>query len=85
MQIEENKKELIFFKEIEPGKLMQELHDSIPELRPRPLSNDIYEIKLRIFTIGNKLILWVPENMDVQLINQIVTNHQLTIKKRSEE
>lgn len=77
MQIEEGKKELVYYKEVDAGRLMQELYNAIPELKPEilDLSKRQFKINLRVFTNGNKLMLWVIEEIDKELVNQVVENH----------
>lgn len=83
MQIESGKKELVYFKEVNTMKLMEELYTAIPELKPVLLDND-YKINLRVFTNGDKLILWVPTDIVEENINAIINNH-IAIEKIVEE
>lgn len=84
MQIEDGKKELVYFKEVDTGRLMQELYEAIPELKPVILGNNKFKINLRVFTNSNKLMLWVLDNIDEELINRVVENHVLVIEEEGE-
>lgn len=85
MQIKEGKKELIYYKEVDTGRLMQELYDAISELKPIINNDGSFEINLRVFTNGNKLILWVLDSVYEELVRQVVENHVLVIEKAGEE
>lgn len=86
MQIEEGKKELIYYKEVDTGRLIQELYDAIPELKPEilDLDNRKFKINLRVFTNGNKLMLWVLENIDEESVNHVIENHIYVVEKVGE-
>lgn len=76
--IEIGKKELTYIKEVDAGRLMNELYDAVPELKP-VFNDNGFEINLRVFTNGSKLILWVPEGFNEELINAVVEVHQLAV------
>lgn len=85
MQIEDDKKELVYYKEVNTGRLMYELYEAIPTLKPIILNNWEYQINLRIFINRNKLMLWIPKEIQEELVNQIVENHKFIIEKEGGE
>lgn len=77
--IEIGKKELIYIKEVDTGRLMNELYEAVPELRPDIHENESFDVNLRVFTNENKLMLWVPEGLSEEPINAVVEAHQLVL------
>ncbi|WFF71803.1 hypothetical protein [Proteiniclasticum sp. QWL-01] len=73
--IEEGKKELVYTKEVSPGKLYEEIYASAPELAPELDSAGEVVVYVRIFTNGDTLKLWVPEEYDEAFFNRIVEKH----------
>lgn len=75
--IEAGKKELVYFKEVSPGKLYEEIYATAPELAPELDPAGKIVVFVRIFTNGDTLKLWVPEEYDTALFNRIIENHQI--------
>lgn len=77
MNIEDRKdrKELKYIKVIDGVKLMQELYDTIPELKP-VVEEGKLTVNLRLFTSGHEITLWVPKGADENLIHNIVLEHK---------
>lgn len=75
--IEEGKKELVYIKEVSPGKLYEEIYATLPELAPELDAAGEVVVYVRIFTNGDTLKLWVPEEYDTALFDTIVDNHQI--------
>ena len=75
--IEVGKKELVYTKEVSPGKLYEEIYETLPELAPELGAAGEVVVYVRIFTNGDTLTLWVPEGYDAALFNTIVENHQI--------
>jgi hypothetical protein len=83
--IEDSKKELIYYKEVDSGRLMQELYDVIPALKPIILNDCEFKVNLRVFTNGNKLTLWVLNETPEEMVSKIVNNHTSIIEKAGDE
>lgn len=75
--IEQGKKELLYTKEVSPGKLYEEIYASAPELAPELDAAGEIIVFVRIFTNGDTLKLWVPVEYDAALFDSIVANHQI--------
>lgn len=73
--IEQGKKELVYTKEVSPGKLYEEIYATAPELAPELDAAGEIVVFVRIFTNGDTLTLWVPEEYDAALFDSIVENH----------
>lgn len=80
--IEEGKKELVYTKEVSPGKLYEEIYASAPELAPELDAAGEIVVFVRIFTNGETLILWVPEDYDAALFDSIVESHLIEAETR---
>lgn len=78
--IEQGKKELVYKKEVSPGKLYEEIYEVAPELAPELDAAGEIVVYVRIFTNGDTLILWVPEELDAAIIDDIVENHVIPIE-----
>ena len=83
--IEQGKKELVYTKEVSPGKLYEEIYASAPELAPEMDAAGEIVVFVRIFTNGGTLKLWVPEEYDAALFNSIVENHQIETEIKKED
>lgn len=79
MSVEKGKKELVYFKEVDTGRLMEELYEAIPELKPIVHEDGSFDVNLRIFTNGSKLMLWIPEDLDEYKVNEVVKVHEVVI------
>jgi len=75
--IEAGKKELVYTKDVSPGKLYEEIYATLPELAPELDAAREIVVFVRIFTNGDTLKLWVPEDYDAALFDSIVENHQI--------
>lgn len=73
--IEQGKKELVYQKEVSPGKLYEEIYEVAPELAPELGASGEIVVYVRIFTNGDTLTLWIPEDYDAELFNKIVEDH----------
>ena len=73
--IEQGKKELIYKKEVSPGKLYEEIYEMAPELAPELDEGGEIVVYVRIFTNGDTLTLWIPEEYDAALFDNIVEDH----------
>jgi hypothetical protein len=73
--MEEGKKELKYKKSVNPLKLMDEIYAEMPELTPI-FNDDGVEVHLRVFTEEDNLTLWVDEETDSSIIDNIVENHK---------
>lgn len=82
--IEEGKKELTYIKEVDSGRLMNELYEAVPEIKPLVNEDGSLDVKLRVFTNGSKLMLWVPEGMNEKIINAVVDSHVHIIEEEGE-
>lgn len=80
-----DKKILEFDKEVDTGRLMNELYEAVPELKPVVHEDGSFDVNLRVFTNGSKLILWVPEGLSEEPINAVVEAHQLALLKEEGE
>lgn len=78
MNIEEqsNKQVLVYEKNVEAGRLLNELYETFPILRPKNTSNG-YEIALRLFQNGPTVTLWVPAEIDPKQVEQVIAAHAL--------
>lgn len=76
MNIEEqsNKQVLVYEKNVEAGRLLNDLYEALPILRPKNTSNG-YEIALRIFQNGSTVTLWVPAEIDPKQVEQVIDAH----------
>ena len=83
--VEIGKKELVYNKEVDPSRLMEELYEAIPELKPVVYEDGSFDVKLRVITNGSKLILWVPKKINEEPINNVVEAHQLVIPVKEGE
>jgi len=83
--IEQGKKELVYAKEVSPGKLYEEIYATAPELAPELDAAGEIVVFVRIFTNGGTLKLWVPEEYDAALFNSIVENHQIETEIKKED
>ena len=83
--IEQGKKELVYTKEVSPGKLYEEIYASAPELAPEMDEAGEIVVFVRVFTNGDTLKLWVPEEYDAALFNSIVENHQIETEIKKED
>lgn len=72
-----DKKELVYNKEVDTGKLMEELYEAIPELRRTVYPDETFTVNLRVFTNEYKLTLWVPEDVSDSVITNIVELHTI--------
>ena len=75
--IEVGKKELVYTKEVSPGKLYEEIYETLPELAPELNAAGEVVVYVRIFTNGDTLTLWVPQECDDAVFDAIVENHQI--------
>jgi len=78
--IEQGKKELVYKKEVSPGKLYDEIYETAPELAPELDSAGEIVVYVRIFTNGDTLTLWVPEELDAAIMDVIVESHVIPIE-----
>jgi len=78
--IEQGKKELIYTKQVSPASLYEEIYARLPELTPGIDEDGKIIVHVRIFTNGDTLILWVPEELDAAIIDDIVENHVIPIE-----
>ena len=83
--IEQGKKELLYTKEVSPGKLYEEIYASAPELAPELDAAGEIIVFVRIFTNGDTLKLWVPVEYDAALFDSIVENHQIETEIKKED
>ena len=85
MNIEDRKdrKELKYIKDVDGVKLMEELYDGIPELKP-VVEDGKLTVNLRLFTSGHEITLWVPKEADEHLIQNIVLEHKYQDEFESE-
>ena len=83
--IEQGKKELVYTKEVSPGKLYEEIYATAPELAPELDAAGEIVVFVRIFTNGGTLKLWVPEEYDAALFNRIIENHQIETEIKKED
>lgn len=74
----QDKKVLEFNKEVDSGRLMNELYEAVSELKP-VINDSGFEAKMRVFTNGNELILWVPEEIEEARITAVVEAHRVII------
>lgn len=70
----ESKQILEYTKEVNTGKLMSEIYAALPELTPQ-MSNNTWDIKLRLFTNGDNVTLWVPDDVDKAVIDSVLNKH----------
>jgi hypothetical protein len=71
-----NKKVIRFIKSANEVKLMNELYEALPELKPE-LENGNLTVNLRVFTREDELILWVPSEIDETVVEAVVDKHQI--------
>ena len=82
--IEHGKKELVYTKEVSPGKLYEEIYATLPVLAPELDAAGEVVVYVRIFTNGDTLTLWVPQEYDASTFDAIVENHVIKIKEGAE-
>jgi uncharacterized protein YkuJ len=78
--IKQGKKELVYTKEVSPGKLYEEIYATAPELAPELDAAGEIIVYVRIFTNGDTLKLWIPEEYDAALFDKIVEDHVIEIE-----
>lgn len=78
--IEQGKKELVYKKEVSPGKLYEEIYEKAPELAPELDEAGTISVHVRIFTNGDTLTLWVPEELGVTIIDEVIQSHVIPIE-----
>jgi len=78
--IEQGKKEMVYKKEVSPSKLYEEIYIQEPKLTPGFDENGEICVHVRIFTNGDTLTIWVPEELDEAIIDDIVENHVIPIE-----
>ena len=79
-----DKKILEFNKEVDACRLIDELYEAVPELKPL-LNDSSFIVSMRVFTNGSKLILWVPEAVNEEPINIAVEAHHLILLEKEGE
>ena len=75
--IEAGKKELVYTKDVSPGKLYEEIYATLPELAPELDAAREIVVFVRIFTNGDTLTLWVPQEYDAAIFDAIIENHAI--------
>lgn len=73
--IEIGKKELVYEKEVNPNKLFEEIYAAQPELAPAVNEDGKCEVHVRLFTNAKTLKLWVPEELDEDIVDALVEKH----------
>lgn len=80
MVIEENENAqiLIYEKKVNAGKLMDELFETVEQLKPTRNDDGSFNINVRLFSDESSVKLIIPEDIDKTLIDVIVELHDVS-------
>lgn len=75
-KIERGMRELKYEKSTDTMKLMEDLYEAIPEIRPVFFENKKPKVHLRVFTKGNSLTIWINRKIEKERVDEVVEKHK---------